>query len=140
MSSSLCCINAELGYTNLRIKDIFKGSLLEQISNSMKEVVLSTYHVPSQGCAWVVQSVEHLGFRSGHDLRVLGSSPTSDFTHRRESAGVSPSSSLPPSQIDYQLQMGHSHFSLNLMWNRDDYKAHSIKTCGRVTDFLVNLC
>ena len=35
---------------------------------------------------WVAQSVKDLVISSGHDLRVLGSSPTSDFMLSMESA------------------------------------------------------
>ena len=48
---------------------------------------------------WVAQSVEQwtLGFGSGHDLRVVESSPTSDSMLSEESAYPSPSTSpLPP--------------------------------------------
>ena len=46
--------------------------------------------------ACVAQSIEHptLDFSSGHDLWVLGSSPTSGFMHSRESAGDSLSLSI----------------------------------------------
>ena len=48
---------------------------------------------------WMAQSVEHptLDFGSGHDLRVLGSSPTSNSMLSGESAPDSLSSSLSAS-------------------------------------------